>query len=73
MIKTGNKTVAAAAHKPDNGQSVTGSIGPLFFLTVPVDYEEEELKQVRDAMMELPAEAVGGVVVTREGVTITKI
>lgn len=71
MTKVENKTAAAAAHKDDDGTSVTGDRGPFFFITVPEDYGEKELKQVRDIMMELPATVVGGVVVVREGVTLT--
>ena len=55
------------------GEGETANVGPTYVVHAPVDYENQEIKDLCDIMLDMPDDVVGSVIVVREGVTVTKI
>ena len=67
------KKNSAAKHGKNKNKNEGVREGPSFFVTVPENYTEEEMREVLDALLKLPSKTIGNAVVVREGVTVAQL
>ena len=55
------------------GDGDTMNVGPTYIVTVPEEYDQQQMEDLLDLAMAAPDEAIGTALVVRDGVNFTKI